>query len=247
MHGPRPFPARLGAVGLLCTLALGGCVSPRSTIEGTDSETLFGGVRSSWELKKPAEGEPPRTYRMLIDADVSFSSSDFTQQLDAGEIVEISGTPFIGPGPVAVSFDLLRYSADFRISMANETGLGFEGFGGLGVSQLDVELSDGAQSDSRNFTGIGPLAGIALFYEPVEWLRLFAEGSTNPSFGESVSVIDIKSVEAGASFRLHRHAALRASWRQVTYESESDDSTTSSTSDLDLEASGPALTLWLSW
>ena len=84
-----------------------------------------------------------------------------------------------------------------------------------------------------------------MFYEPRDWLRFFAEGSVNPTLSSAADEFaDLNRFDLGVSLAVHEHASLRAAWRNQTYEARSADVFTS---DLDLTASGLALTLAFNW
>jgi hypothetical protein len=228
-----------------CALLAAACTASRETIEGEDASTFFPAAHVSWELTKRAEGEPPPSTRTALELEVAQASSESTQDLGPGEIIDLDDVLFLGPASVDVSYELWRVLLDFRASWQNPGGFGIDGIFGLAFDQLELELEDDAngRSDSESFETLGPLLGASLFYEPLGWLRFYAEGSYTPAFGGEVESATIQSLELGAHVRLFEHAALRAGWRQLSYEAERN----SLDSDLDLVSKGPALTLWLSW
>ncbi len=238
-RGPRTLLLS-AAAGLACT----GCLLPNDTIDGADRDTTFGALRASWILGETPTRSGSGTVRTLIDVEVSGSSSGFEQRLASGQAIAVGGTQFVGPGDADVSFDLVRVTAGVRGELRSEGGLGVAGLAGLGLSDLDLSAELLGQGGSESFTGYGPLLGVGVFYEPAGWVRLFVEGSVNPTIGPDLEdLVHLNALDAGVRFRLGRRVELDLGWREVNYRTENDPFT----SDLDLTASGPAFRLGLVW
>jgi len=227
----------------LCA-SLCACVNQQVALEGDDTNSFSGGLRGSWELDaSESEDDQPPASQTLVELELSTSSSDFDQEVVAGTVVEIEGTGLDGPTSVHADFDLLQATFDARLRLRDRSGAGLDLFGGLGFSSLDLDVDDaGGASASDSQDGLGPLIGLALFFEPTRRVRLFAEGSELVTFvegGESLAAME--TLDVGVSLRLTDAFGLIAGWRHLVYEFEGE----LGQSDYDLGASGPRLTLEL--
>lgn len=249
----RMRPLLLGATLLASCEAI-----PRTTIEGEDSGVLFPTGRLSWELPSDEPAAPgeagvedrART-RALIELDLGYGSGEFTQQVRDGQVIQVGGVPFPGPGPVDVFADL--WTADFsgRLERRWPSGLGLGGRLGLRFSDLELTLRSGSlylsASDSADLTSLGLLGGVEGFYEPAERLRLYVAGSY--SFGVELSGVasgyeDIttRTLDLGAAWRVGEHVQLAGGWRRLGYAADSVDDFLS---DVEITFSGPFLGLWV--
>jgi hypothetical protein len=247
-------PLLLVAAGLLAACE----AVPRTTIDAEDDSVFFPTGRISWDLTSDAPVQPPgeaqqvraRT-RTLLDIDFAYGSGESTQQVRAGQIVQVGSVSFPGPGPVDVSADLWNADLSGRLERRWPSGLGLGGRLGLRLSELDITLRSGSPylntSNSADLTSMGLLAGVEAFYEPVDRLRLYLGGSL--SWGLELSGvasgyedITINTLDLGAAWTLGKSVTLAGGWRRLDYEADSVDDFLS---DIELALAGPFLGLWL--
>jgi hypothetical protein len=248
MSTPGPSRSRvlLAALALSVSFALPACVVPKEKIEGEDRGVFLPSARCSVDLlREPAASTAParprgRDFRLLLDLDVGYGQGEFTQHVGPGQVVSLGGPQFTGD--VDVEFSLLRALVDVRAVNRWENGLGLDGFVGIGVGDLDVELSQGALSDSENYTSYGPVIGGAASLRTWDALRIYVEASFGYGVASGVEWIGTRTLDVGAELALGRQASLAAGWRQLVYEAELDDFVAS---DMELELSGPFLALRL--
>ena len=72
-------------------------------------------------------------------------------------------------------------------------------------------------------------------------LRLYLDGSWQPTFVGGGDTADVQALDLGLDYRLTDSIEVGLAWRQLVYELEDD----GADSDLDLEASGPRLSIAL--
>lgn len=241
LESPR---ARASSGPAACVLALAGfaCITPKDKIEGDDRAPILPGARVSVDLL-PSKHEavaaaPANEFHLLLDLQADYGEGDFTQVVTPPSQISLGGTGF--SGNVDVDFALLTAAVDVRASGRFANGLGVDGFVGVGVADLDIELSQGAVSDQEDVTTFGPLVGAGVSYAPIERVRVYGEGRLSYGFGSSTEGVDVRTWEAGLEFELAPHAALAGGWRQVLYEAEFDDLLFS---DIELDLSGPFVAL----
>ncbi len=232
------LPVR-GPALLLCA-ALGACANPGAGLAGEDSDSSFGSLRATWEVPRPmlAGGAPPPR-QLLLQVEVGTSDSDDSQSVPAGETLTVDGTDFVGPTDVQLGFDLHQANVDARLRLRGESIFGLELIGGLGFTRLELDASQVGASASLEEDGFGPRVGLGLFCEPQSRLRLFLEGTWQPTFVGGGDIADVVALDLGLDYRLTDSIEFGLAWRQLAYELEND----GADSDLDLEASGPRLSI----
>jgi opacity protein-like surface antigen len=226
---------------LLCA-ALGACANPGAGIEGSDSDSTFGGLRASWEVPRPmltGGKPPPRQY--LLQVELGSSDADDSQSLPAGDTLTVDGADFVGPTNVHIGYDLYQANVDARMRLRGGSFFGLDLFGGIGFARLELDASEIGASASRAEDGFGPRIGLGLFCEPQSRLRLYLDGSWQPTFVGGGDIADVQALDLGLDYRLTDSIEVGLAWRQLVYELEDD----GADSDLDLEASGPRLSIAL--
>lgn len=230
----------VSAPALLALLACSGaCTAPSTTIEGSDEHAFFPSLRGTFTLDewKPTHGsgaaDDSRMRFTVVDVDVSRSEGDFDQTLAAGESVELDDTLFTGPATVAFDVELVRAAALLRAGL-RERRLDLGASIGLAFIDLDLEGSSGAQRDEREDALWALALGLELGWRALDELRLYARAGSDASPDEA----RLDQFELGAEWELARTVALSLGWREWDFELEE-----VSESDLDIELSGPVLTL----
>jgi hypothetical protein len=222
-----------------CVL-LTGCASQQIELHGEDDSTFFAGLHGTWTPDSTTlpDGRPPPT-ELMLEIDVSASSSDFSQQVPDGSVIELGPVLFDGPTEVQAGFDLTVYTLDGRLRARAESGVGLDLFLGLGYSVLELEASDPANSVSSERDGLGPYLGAGVFWELPARLRIFAEVALlYPLVSDFDDAAELQTLDVGIGWRLVEAVELIGGWRRVDYEDE-----VGFDSDFDLQASGPRLTL----
>lgn len=252
---PISLSCVLCAVSALALLQLTACTIPNTDVKGSDQAALLPAGRLSWTVvDRTAQAAAPATegqvalrkrhdFKLKIELDVSNGEGEFTQNLLAGEQLDIGGQSFLGPGAVDVDFELSRASIVVRAANRFSNNVGLDGFLGVGRSELDIRLRQAAHTERDNNTTYGPLLGATLAYYPLEPLRLFCEGSLHMGFAEGFGTVLVTSLDIGASVALGEHVEFVAGWRRLTY--EADYESDYDRSDLDLKLRGPLLALHL--
>ncbi len=175
----------------------------------------------------------------MLDLDVFQGSGDFKQDVLPGDVISVGGSTFTGQD-IKVDFDLFRTSLALRAENRFANGFGVDGFFGVGMSELEIELSSPGSSDSDVNTSYGPILGMGLSYAPIDLLRFFVEGSVNPGAGSVTSSVGVTTVDLGSQIKLGPNASAILGWRRIEYEAEYDSSVRS---DIELILSGPLVAL----
>jgi hypothetical protein len=230
------------AIAIPLGLLLGACASPSDGLSGSDDESTFGGLRATWEIPRPtiSDGRPPAR-QWLLEVEAGATSGDFGQALGAGQSLTIDGVTYSGPGAVQARFDVQQLAVDGRFRVRNAVGLGLDAIAGLGFTRLDLETASFGASADLDQQGLGPVLGTGVFFELPPRLRFYAELTWQAAFVGSGDVADVQVFDAGMDLRLTEALGLTLSWRDFAYREERD----GAESDLDLNASGPRLTLML--
>lgn len=211
-------------------------------MSGDDSDSSFGSLRATWEVPRPMlEGGAPPPRQLLLQVEVGTSDSDASQAVPTGGALTVGGTDFVGPTNVQLGFDLQQANVDARLRLRGESIFGLDLIGGLGFTRLELDASQIGASASQEEDGFGPRLGLGLFCEPQSRLRLFLEGFWQPTFVGGGDVADVRALDLGLDFRLTDSIELGLAWRQLSWKQEND----GADSDLDLEASGPRLSIAL--
>src|SRR6202008_1796469 len=193
MSPMSPAP-RLAAPAVL--LALGACTTPNTKIEGRDTATLLPAARVSIDLlvdrsapppEKPPERPRGNDFHLLLDIDGSYGEGGFTEHVVPPDVISVGGPQFTGD--VDVDFSIERGTLAVRAANRFRNGIDIDGFLGLSHTKFEIELSQGGTSDEDDHDMWGPIAGVMLGVRPIDWLRLFAEGSIG--FGSASKVDSI--------------------------------------------------------
>src|SRR6187431_1830283 len=227
-----PWSSRtLKACAWIPCIALGACANPGAGLSGEDSDSTFAGLRATWEVPRPMlTGGAPPPRQLLLQVEVASSDSDFSQSVPTGETLTVDGTDFAGPTSVHVGFDLHQANVDARLRLRSEGIFGLDVFGGVGYTRLELDASEVGAAASQEEDGFGPHLGLGVFCEPQSRLRLFLEGSWQPTFVGGGDVADVQALDLGLDYRLTDSIELVLAWRQLVYELEHD----GADSDLDL-------------
>lgn len=236
---------RVRSLPALALPLLGACALQSMPLEGRDSETFFTGVRATWRVGEtpPPAAEGGRV-ETLVDVEVAYSASDFTQALASGASVAVGDTLFVGPGTLEVEHDLWRVEADARLRLTSAAGLGLDLLLGLGFNRLGLDVDDGSTRTSDSLNSLGPLIGAGLFYDAGARVRLFAEGRVVGGLSDGAEFSELEVADLGVELRLSALTSLLLGWRYQQYESEEN---ATFDSEYELTSSGPFLTLGISF
>lgn len=202
-------------------------------VEVRDEQVFQPGGRLLVKFDEPEVGKP----WFGIALDVTEINGDDSQQLEAGEQVELDGTLFTGPTTLDVEYELQQQSLALAFGLeVPEQHLDSYLELGLGRILSELKLRAGATraKESENFDGLH-LAG-GLLWDPTVVLGLE---------GRAALIVDLddigstwETLELGTRLFPRSPVALFAGWRWIEVYHDHDQS-----SDLDLRASGPALAL----
>jgi hypothetical protein len=225
--------ARIGIL-LLAALAVAGCQFPVD-YEGRDKGVFFPAFRASFQAqptRKAAGDHPPESGTLFIDVDISGGRGSSSQRLSAGEFISIDGTDFNGPTTVTGDWKLTLGSVSSRSGW--EFGMGrIQGFAGLGVSHLEIELSDPGARESDTATSLGPYFGVRGEFDPLKRLSIYGQVGLMFGWG-SGAMASMSAAEAGLRFKPIDQLGIFAGYRQWGYRREG-------FSAIDLEMQGPVL------
>ena len=224
---------------------LAACTSTND-IAGKDKDMLFPTGRVTIRTRKetpPPEGgadeaaELERRWRVDIEVSATGGEGDFGARLLAGESIDINGTVFSGPANLVADFRL------FEASVAAKAGwqldkIDIMGLLGVGYSNFDLEVTDGATTGRANESGIGPLAGIQVSWEPIKRVELYARGTFLIVLADATS----GQFELGGGFAVTRNVFLFGGYRWWRYRHEV---AFSNFNDFDIRAGGFVLGLEL--
>ena len=210
-------------------LALAGCSSQSTVIEGDDS-SFFASAR----LTIPTGND-----ETAFEVDVSTASGGFEQKLGPTDDVQLDKVTFSGPGKVDVDFDLTRVALVGRRTFTEESGLGLAVFLGLDVTRLDARASQlGAKDDVRD-TGYGFQFGVEPFYHVATDLKLYGELAITNGLATEYNKFDLTSIDVGLAYAPWERFEIAVGWRHWRYETEG----IGNDSDLDLTLHGPHVSL----
>jgi len=209
-------------------------------IEGRDEEVFVPGLRARFRLDegKGPEADAADGSGHFLEVAVLGGSGEDSQRIDATQTIEFGGESFSGPADVSSGFDLSIGHVAWARRIAAERWLALTGLAGLGFARSDVELASGAVRASEDDFAVNAVLGGGL---AVPLSRRFEiafdlEGTLVP-----IDDVQFWSAELGVRVRATDHLGFFGGWRTIHYER------VRSGSDLDLEASGPALALELAF
>ncbi|MCA8979756.1 MAG: hypothetical protein KDC14_07000 [Planctomycetes bacterium] len=240
-------------VALAFTLStLAGCATQVVDLRAEDTSTLSTDARVSWALqgKRTEEAQAaaelvPRTETaFFVDLDIAHTQGGEDEfALPPGQGILLGKTLFTG-SDLNVSFDATRILLDARISSPPRNGFVIEGFFGLEFTKLNLTLRQASgvteESASGDVSSVGPAVGLAVAWQPIDWLRCSTEGRV--SYGISSDVVEVaqSSLDIGVGIHPWKHVGAYLGWRTLNY--GADDSALFS-SDIHLKLAGPVLGL----
>jgi hypothetical protein len=229
---------RIGVL-LLAVLAVAGCQFPVD-YEGTDSGVFFPAFKASFQVqptRREQGDKPPESGALFIDVDVSGGRGSDSQQISGSEFIGFNGTNFSGPTTVTGEWDLILGSVAARSGWELDKAR-IQGLLGLGLSHLDMEMSNSVSRESDTSTSLGPHFGARAEFDAAKWLSIYGQVAGMFGWG-SGAMMNLSAFDVGVVGRPSNRMGIFAGYRFWGYREER------SPSAIDLEMSGPVLGLQL--
>lgn len=211
---------------LLLVLGLAACTATPIEIRDGGATQVEGRFLYRWD-EPDAEGAWSG-----LELEVGGADGDDTQELALGDAVDFGGTTFLGPGPLAIDYELRRASLAFVHGRENEEVRAWIALG-LGWQEIDLRLATATQRAHGSDGWGGVLAALGFRWSPVELVGLETRGELLTQLEASRSELEVAAV-----FPPRAPLGLALGWRWV-------DSYTvlEGGSDVDLRLNGPFVAL----
>ncbi len=235
----------LWRTGRVAALSLAGCLGASCAsfardVRASQDDFFTSEVRASYDLT-PARGSadeaPPRWRKIrTIEVDLGTGSGEDSQTLNPTEFISFAGARFDGPLTVASRYDLAVGSLAVRLGANHSDKVSIAGVAGIGVSELELELSAPGQVARDTTREVGPLIGVQFDWHARPWLDLSIRRTLTASKEVQLSVSELV-LRAWPG----EHIGVFAGWRVQYYTEERP-----GPSDVELQLAGPTAGLYIS-
>jgi hypothetical protein len=223
---------------LLCGV-FAGCQIPVD-FEGRDQGVFFPAFRATVQLEpsRQEQGEQPaKSGTLYLDLDVSGGSGRDSQTIAGTEFIRFDGTDFSGPATVTGDWGLILGAVSARAGWEIRKAR-IQGFVGLGLAHLDMEMSVPGNRAHDTSTSLGPYFGARAEYDALRWLSIYGQVSGMLGWGNG-GPVDLAGFDIGVLGRPADRVGIFAAYRFWGYREDR------SPSAIDLEMSGPVLGIQL--
>lgn len=196
---------------------------------------MFSSFRTSWNLfgtgTEDSRGNPNAALKAELD--FVYASGGSIYGLDSSDFMRYNGTTFTGPIDIQGDYELYAFSASLRPQFPIQNSpIKVSPIFGIGAQQFHLKLSaQGLDADDRT-RSFGPLLGLQLDIELMEWLEIYGRLSeTIGLFGDHYARIG--RTESGVAISPFKNLSLVVGWTEIKYVENR------SSADVDAGFSGP--------
>lgn len=210
--GTRHAVAARFLLGLIATLALGGCLST-VPIKAEDNRVFIPALRAGINLDgDKQDASEPQTGR-AFELGLAKAKGSGNQSIGSNqEQLIFNYTAFTGPQLLRNDFDFTFVNISWRWrKFFREGSLGMELLGGVGVTSLGLTVSSSTQRASGSFDTAGGQGGVGLILRLRERASLQARVSAFVS-GDDQGVTSIGRYEFFYAHALDKNLTLRAGY-----------------------------------